>query len=128
VINFDLPEDAEDYVHRIGRTARAGASGDAISFACETYAFSLPDIEAYVGHSIPMQGVDPALLAEVDPKSRLYPDKGSRNRPRAKDGRKGHGKGHHHKEPKKSESKVEKPKRRRRRRRPKPPQSGGEQS
>jgi ATP-dependent RNA helicase RhlB len=128
VINYDLPEDAEDYVHRVGRTARAGASGDAISFACETYAFSLPDIEAYVGHSIPMQGVDPALLAEVDPKSRLYPDKGSRNRPRAKDGRKGHGKGHHHKEPKKSESKVEKPKRRRRRRRPKPPQSGGEQS
>jgi ATP-dependent RNA helicase RhlB len=128
VINYDLPEDAEDYVHRIGRTARAGASGDAISFACETYAFSLPDIEAYVGHGIPMQAVDRALLSEVDPKSRIYPEKGSRNRPRTKDGRKGHGKGHHHKEHKKPETTAEKPKRRRRRRRPKPPQSGGEQS
>jgi len=128
VINFDLPEDAEDYVHRIGRTARAGASGDAISFACETYAFSLPDIEAYVGHSIPMQAVDPPLLAELDPASRIYPEKGSRNRPRSKDGRKGHGMGHHHKEHKKPEASTEKPKRRRRRRRPESPQSGGEQS
>jgi len=41
VINYDLPQDSEDYIHRIGRTARAGASGDAISFACEEYAFSL---------------------------------------------------------------------------------------
>ncbi|WP_258868989.1 DEAD/DEAH box helicase [Alkalilimnicola ehrlichii] len=48
VINFDLPQDAEDYVHRIGRTARAGASGDAISFACEEYVYSLPDIEGYI--------------------------------------------------------------------------------
>lgn len=65
VINFDLPQDAEDYVHRIGRTARAGASGDAISFVCETYAFSLPEIEKYIGHSIPSAPVDPALLAEI---------------------------------------------------------------
>ena len=41
VFNFDLPNDAEDYVHRIGRTARAGAAGDAISFGCEEYAISL---------------------------------------------------------------------------------------
>jgi len=127
VFNFDLPEDAEDYVHRIGRTARAGASGDAISFACETYAFSLPDIEAYVGHSIPMQAVDPALLAEVDPKSRIYPERGSRLQRRPKDGRKAHGKGHHHKAHKPAEA-ADKPKRRRRRRGPKPPQSGGERS
>ncbi len=53
VINYDLPQDREDYVHRIGRTARAGASGDAISFGCETYAISLPDIEEFIGHSIP---------------------------------------------------------------------------
>ncbi len=53
VINYDLPQDAEDYVHRIGRTARAGASGDAISFACETSAFTLPEIEKYIGHRIP---------------------------------------------------------------------------
>ncbi len=128
VINFDLPEDAEDYVHRIGRTARAGASGDAISFACETHAFSFPDIEAYVGHSIPTQSVDPALLADIDPKSRIYPEKGSRQERRPKDGRKGHGKSHHHKEHKKPEG-ADKPKRRRRRRSgPKPPQSGGETS
>ena len=66
VINFDLPQDAEDYVHRIGRTARAGASGDAISFVCETYAFSLPEIESYIGHPIPSAPVDAALLAEIN--------------------------------------------------------------
>ncbi|RMG33475.1 MAG: ATP-dependent RNA helicase RhlB [Gammaproteobacteria bacterium] len=71
VFNYDLPDDPEDYVHRIGRTARAGAEGDAISFVCETYAFSLPDIEDYIGHKIPMQPVTQALLAEVDPKSRV---------------------------------------------------------
>ena len=47
VINFDLPQDAEDYVHRIGRTARVGASGDAVSFACEEFVYSLMDIEAF---------------------------------------------------------------------------------
>ncbi|WP_352255983.1 helicase-related protein, partial [Pseudoalteromonas sp. 19-MNA-CIBAN-0066] len=41
VFNFDLPDDCEDYVHRIGRTGRAGASGHAISFACEQYAYNL---------------------------------------------------------------------------------------
>jgi len=54
VFNFDLPQDVEDYVHRIGRTARAGASGIAISFACEDYAFSLPDIEQYIKHKLPV--------------------------------------------------------------------------
>jgi ATP-dependent RNA helicase RhlB len=62
VINYDLPQDPEDYVHRIGRTARAGASGDAISFACETYAFSLPEIEAYIGHKITAAPIDRELL------------------------------------------------------------------
>lgn len=49
VFNYDLPQDVEDYVHRIGRTARFGASGEAISFICEEYAYSMPDIEDYIG-------------------------------------------------------------------------------
>jgi ATP-dependent RNA helicase RhlB len=67
VFNFDLPQDPEDYVHRIGRTARAGASGDAISFACEDYSFSLPDIEVYIEHKIPSEPVSRELLAELRP-------------------------------------------------------------
>ena len=62
VFNYDLPEDAQDYVHRIGRTARAGATGVAISFACERFCFGLPDIEAYIGHSIPVPAWDHARL------------------------------------------------------------------
>ena len=67
VINFDLPQDAEDYVHRIGRTARAGARGDAISFACDEYVFSLPEIEEYIGHKIPVQPITGELLVEPKP-------------------------------------------------------------
>jgi len=73
IFNYDLPDEASDYVHRIGRTARAGASGEAISFACETYVFSLPEIEDYIEHKIPIQPVTNALLADIDPKSRVYP-------------------------------------------------------
>jgi ATP-dependent RNA helicase RhlB len=65
VINYDLPQDREDYVHRIGRTARAGAAGDAISFGCETYAMYLPDIEDFIGHKIPVADFDPALLPKL---------------------------------------------------------------
>jgi len=65
VFNFDLPNDAEDYVHRIGRTARAGAAGDAISFGCEEYAIALPDIERYIGHQIPRAAIDVLDLAAV---------------------------------------------------------------
>ena len=54
VINYDLPQDREDYVHRIGRTARAGLSGKAISFACESYVYSLEAIEEYIGQKIPV--------------------------------------------------------------------------
>jgi ATP-dependent RNA helicase RhlB len=64
VFNFDLPQDAADYVHRIGRTARAGAEGDAISFACEEFAVSLPEIESYVGHKIPSSPIAPEMLAK----------------------------------------------------------------
>jgi len=65
VYNFDLPFDAEDYVHRIGRTARLGAEGDAISFACERYAVSLPDIERYIEQKIPVEAVTPELLVAL---------------------------------------------------------------
>jgi ATP-dependent RNA helicase RhlB len=66
VINYDLPQDAEDYVHRIGRTARAGQTGDAISFCCETYVYSLPDIERYIGNRIPVDQDANDLMAKDD--------------------------------------------------------------
>jgi len=65
VYNFDLPQDAADYVHRIGRTARLGARGEAISFACEDFAFHLPEIEAYIGYQIPMEAVTPETLPDI---------------------------------------------------------------
>ena len=71
VFNFDLPQMAEDYVHRIGRTARAGASGHAISFACENYAHTLPEIEAYIGHSITSQPVSNELLVKPKPMAKI---------------------------------------------------------
>jgi ATP-dependent RNA helicase RhlB len=67
VFNYDLPQDAEDYVHRIGRTARAGASGDAISFACEDTAYYLMDIEEYIGKPIPPGKIEPDMLATLKP-------------------------------------------------------------
>ncbi len=65
VFNYDLPQDSADYVHRIGRTARAGADGDAISFGCEEYAISLPDIETYIGHKIPVEKYDASALPKL---------------------------------------------------------------
>ena len=72
VFNYDLPYDCEDYVHRIGRTGRAGESGVSISFACEEYAMNLPAIEQYIGHSIPVSQYDPdALLTDLPKPHRL---------------------------------------------------------
>ncbi|MCI7479808.1 MAG: ATP-dependent RNA helicase RhlB [[Pasteurella] aerogenes] len=72
VFNYDLPDDREDYVHRIGRTGRAGESGVSISFACEEYAMNLPAIEEYIGHSIPVSQYDPnALLTDLPKPLRL---------------------------------------------------------
>lgn len=66
VYNFDLPDDCEDYVHRIGRTGRAGESGAAISLACEEYVYNLPAIEDYIGHPIPVTNYDEtALLTDL---------------------------------------------------------------
>ena len=66
VINYDLPQDPEDYVHRIGRTARAGTKGNAISFGCETYAMSLPDIENYIKMKVPVANYKPESLPDVN--------------------------------------------------------------
>ncbi|MFC7521060.1 ATP-dependent RNA helicase RhlB [Xanthomonas populi] len=71
VYNYDLPFDAEDYVHRIGRTARLGEEGDAISFACERYAMSLPDIEAYIAQKIPVEPVTSELLIPLPRNTRV---------------------------------------------------------
>ncbi|MEW7982456.1 MAG: ATP-dependent RNA helicase RhlB [gamma proteobacterium symbiont of Phacoides pectinatus] len=146
VFNFDLPEDAEDYVHRIGRTARAGASGDAISFACETYSFSLPDIEQYIGHALPMQRVSDDLLAEIDPRSRVrverrdtdWGGRGRRGAPRGgrnggRGGRTASGPGRNRETTGKPTTEAAAPKqgnadgaeKKRRRRRPRKPASGG---
>lgn len=69
VINFTLPETPDDYVHRIGRTGRAGASGTSISFACEDDAFLLPQIEALLGQKLPCVHPDPEML--LAPKRRV---------------------------------------------------------
>lgn len=71
VFNYDLPDDREDYVHRIGRTGRAGESGVSISFACEEYAMNLPAIEEYIGHSIPVSQYEPDSLLELPKLNRL---------------------------------------------------------
>ncbi len=78
VINYDLPQDPEDYVHRIGRTARAGAQGKAISLACENYVYSLDAIHKYVGYEIPAAFADQELFKKVKPATRR--DHHDRNR------------------------------------------------
>ena len=62
VVNYTLPEDPEDYVHRIGRTGRAGAEGVSISFVGEEDAFALPGIESYIGDKLPCQHPPDGLL------------------------------------------------------------------
>ncbi len=64
VINYDLPNEAENYVHRIGRTARAGKSGKAFTFCSEQDVYSLPPIERYIEKSIPSCVADESMFAE----------------------------------------------------------------
>jgi len=88
VVNFDLPQDAEDYVHRVGRTARAGASGDAVSFACESYVYSLMEIEEFIGSKIPTEPITEGLVVKPKPPARRErrrgapPPRSRRGRPR----------------------------------------------
>jgi ATP-dependent RNA helicase RhlB len=83
IFNFDLPQDAEDYVHRIGRTARAGAAGDAISFGCEEYVVSLPEIEDFIGHKIPVEQISPEQLATALPPGKRTAEEESERRERS---------------------------------------------
>ncbi|OQY34057.1 MAG: hypothetical protein B6241_06130 [Spirochaetaceae bacterium 4572_59] len=64
VVNYDVPSDAESYVHRIGRTARAGKSGKAYTLACEKFVYGLPAIEKLIGKKIPVSWVDEDLMVE----------------------------------------------------------------
>ena len=64
VINYDLPNEAENYVHRIGRTARAGKTGKAYTFCSEQDVYSLPAIERYIEKSIPSRVADESMYAE----------------------------------------------------------------
>ncbi len=70
VVNYDVPQDPEDYVHRIGRTARAGASGKAITLADEEYVLAVPAIEALVGHKIPVEWPEDELFLKTAPTAR----------------------------------------------------------
>ncbi len=79
VINFTLPEDPEDYVHRIGRTGRAGAKGTSVSFACEDDSFLLPDIENLLGERLPCVQPDPALLSELPDPQNYKPEQANQN-------------------------------------------------
>ena len=103
VFNFDLPDDAQDYVHRIGRTGRAGASGHSISFACEQFALNLPAIEEYIAHQIPVSNYDQdALLTDIKaPVKQHRPrkkDGGNKNFSKRHNGPKGQHKRDHHRE------------------------------
>ena len=96
VVNWDLPQDAEDYVHRIGRTARAGAAGKAISFADESSALGLEPIEKFIGQKIRVEWAeDEWYLPEIKPTSeerRRYAEE-RRQRMAARGGRPGDGRG-----------------------------------
>jgi ATP-dependent RNA helicase RhlB len=96
IVNWDLPQDAEDYVHRIGRTARAGASGKSISFADESSALALEPIEKFIGQKIRVEWAeDDWFLPEIKPTSeerRRYADE-KRARMAARGGRPGGGRG-----------------------------------
>jgi len=81
VINFDFPYEPEDYVHRIGRTGRAGHTGTAISFADEDESFIIPDIEKFIGEELKctvLQSDDP-LMAKLPakPQTRARHERGA---------------------------------------------------
>ncbi len=81
VINYDLPENSESYVHRIGRTARVGKGGKAISLVCEKYVYGLDAIEAYTKTKIPVEWADEELYVEdASSGMKISSEKGHRRR------------------------------------------------
>ncbi len=80
VVNFTLPYEPEDYVHRVGRTGRAGADGVSVSFACEEGAFVLPEIEEYIGHSLECVVPPEELIVPPPERTAAKPDAGGRAR------------------------------------------------
>ena len=82
VINFDLPKQAEDYVHRIGRTGRAGASGIAVSLVSNRDGILLRKISGYTG-----QKIEAAVIPGLEPKSRVREDRPRRDFNNAKPGK-----------------------------------------
>ena len=138
VINFDLPQDAEDYVHRIGRTARVGAEGKAYTLACDDYVYSLDAVHKFVGYEIPVCFAPEELFAEVVP---YKPKPRSTSRPKPHGRRPGGGRRDDRRPPRRSQEAAAprpdaqtssgdgeppKKKRRRRRRRPNKPATNSE--
>jgi ATP-dependent RNA helicase RhlB len=81
VVNYNLPEDPEDYVHRIGRTGRAGAEGISVTLACETDSFMLPNIEELLGEPLVCEQPAEELLADTPSPTRKSRQRSSDNRP-----------------------------------------------
>ncbi len=79
VLNYDVPNNAENYVHRIGRTARAGKSGKTITFACENFVYHLPEIERLIGMKIPSFPIDETLLLPEKRREREFDSRGERD-------------------------------------------------
>ncbi len=147
VFNYDLPQDPEDYVHRIGRTARAGATGKAFSFADEEYVFGLEPIEKYIGMKIPVvwpeEGLfirekkrTPEEIKAANERERIRREERAALEERRRGGARRGGRRRDTKKeggpppaanPGAEQSGEQAKKRRRRRRKPKPPEAGGAQ-
>jgi len=73
VVNYDVPLEPESYIHRIGRTARAGRKGKTLTMACEEYVYGLAPIEKLLGHKIPVNWVEEDLIAEDKSEGMVFP-------------------------------------------------------
>ena len=86
VINYDIPEDPEAYVHRIGRTARAGKTGRAVSLACERFVYGLEPIQELIGRKIPVRQVSADLIADDQSIGKRLPPSQYREHPQPRRG------------------------------------------